>query len=65
MQKCPVCGTLVEDGEEYCPDCGYDIYCIDEYEQNVIHYFSIFFKFLFYQYLVFTVFKFKNIIFPH
>ena len=32
MQKCPVWGTLVEDGEEYCPDCGYDIYCIDEYE---------------------------------
>lgn len=30
MVKCPVCGTLVQDGEEYCPNCGYDIYCIDE-----------------------------------
>lgn len=27
---CPVCGTWVEEGEEYCPKCGYDIYCIDE-----------------------------------
>lgn len=30
--KCPVCGHLVEEGEEYCPNCGYDMYCIDEYE---------------------------------
>ena len=30
--KCPVCGTWVEEGEEYCPNCGYDVYCIDEYE---------------------------------
>jgi RNA polymerase subunit RPABC4/transcription elongation factor Spt4 len=32
MIKCPVCGILVEEGEEYCPNCGYDIYCIDEYD---------------------------------
>ena len=30
--KCPVCGAWIEDGEEYCPNCGYDVYCIDEYE---------------------------------
>ncbi len=30
--KCPVCGQWVEEGEEYCPNCGYDVYCIDEYE---------------------------------
>lgn len=30
--RCPVCGSTVEDGEEYCPNCGYDMYCIDEYE---------------------------------
>lgn len=29
---CPVCGAFVEEGEEYCPNCGYDMYCIDEYE---------------------------------
>ena len=29
---CPVCGFEVADGEEYCPNCGYDLYCIDEYE---------------------------------
>ena len=29
MIKCPVCGTLVQEGEEYCPSCGYDLYCID------------------------------------
>ena len=23
---------IVEEGEEYCPNCGYDVYCIDEYE---------------------------------
>lgn len=28
--NCPVCGQWVEEGEEYCPNCGYDIYCIDE-----------------------------------
>ena len=28
--QCPVCGKLVEDCEEYCPYCGYDLYCIDE-----------------------------------
>ncbi|WP_156064552.1 zinc-ribbon domain-containing protein [Methanobrevibacter sp. YE315] len=27
---CPVCGAWVEEGEEYCPKCGYDVYCIDE-----------------------------------
>ena len=26
---CPVCGTFVEEEEEYCPNCGYDVYCID------------------------------------
>lgn len=26
----PVCGAWVEEGEEYCPNCGYDVYCIDE-----------------------------------
>lgn len=30
---CPVCGSLVDDDEEYCPNCGYDIYCIDEYDE--------------------------------
>ena len=30
--KCPVCGAFVPDGEEYCPNCGYDVYCIDEDE---------------------------------
>ena len=30
--NCPVCGYWVEEGEEYCPNCGCDIYCIDEYE---------------------------------
>ena len=30
--KCPVCGEWVEEGEEYCPNCGYDVYCLDEYE---------------------------------
>ena len=30
--KCPVCGAHVEEGEEYCPNCGYDVHCIDEYE---------------------------------
>lgn len=30
--KCPVCGQWVEDGEEYCPNCGNDIYCIDDEE---------------------------------
>ena len=29
---CPVCGKWVEEGEEYCPNCGYDLYCIDEDE---------------------------------
>ena len=29
---CPVCGAWVEKGEEYCPECGYDVYCIDEEE---------------------------------
>ncbi|MDO5860171.1 zinc-ribbon domain-containing protein [Methanobrevibacter sp.] len=29
---CPVCGSWVEEGEEYCPNCGYDVYCIDEYD---------------------------------
>ena len=29
---CPVCGAQVAEGEEYCPNCGYDIYCIDEDE---------------------------------
>ena len=28
--KCPVCGAWVEEGEEYCPNCGYDVDCIDE-----------------------------------
>ena len=28
--RCPVCGAWVEEGEEYCPNCGYDVYCIDE-----------------------------------
>lgn len=28
--RCPVCGKWVNDGEEYCPYCGYDLYCIDE-----------------------------------
>ena len=27
---CPVCGAWVEKGEEYCPECGYDVYSIDE-----------------------------------
>ena len=27
--KCPVCGEYVEEGEEYCQNCGYDVYCID------------------------------------
>lgn len=26
---CPVCGKWVDDDEEYCPNCGYDVYCID------------------------------------
>lgn len=30
--RCPVCGKLVERSEEYCPYCGYDLHCIDEYE---------------------------------
>ncbi|WP_407374862.1 zinc-ribbon domain-containing protein [Methanobrevibacter sp.] len=30
--KCPVCGHEVEEGEEYCPNCGNDVYCIDEYD---------------------------------
>lgn len=30
MMRCPVCGGFVEEGEEYCPHCGYDVYCIDE-----------------------------------
>ena len=28
--QCPVCGEWVDEGEEYCLNCGYDIYCIDE-----------------------------------
>jgi len=28
--RCPVCGEYVAEGEEYCPYCGYDMYCIDE-----------------------------------
>jgi len=28
--KCPVCGGFVEEGVEYCPHCGNDVYCIDE-----------------------------------
>ena len=28
--RCPMCGAWVEDGEEYCPNCGYDVYSIDE-----------------------------------
>jgi endogenous inhibitor of DNA gyrase (YacG/DUF329 family) len=28
--RCPICGQWVEDGEEYCPECGYDVYSIDE-----------------------------------
>lgn len=31
--QCPVCGKFVEDGEEYCPYCGYDLYCIDENDE--------------------------------
>ena len=31
--RCPVCGQWVEDGEEYCPNCGYDVYCIDEEDE--------------------------------
>ncbi|WP_292851441.1 zinc-ribbon domain-containing protein [Methanobrevibacter sp.] len=27
---CQVCGAWVDEGEEYCPECGYDVYCIDE-----------------------------------
>ena len=27
--RCPVCGEFVKEGEEYCPNCGYDVYCID------------------------------------
>ena len=27
---CPVCGAWVDEGLEYCPECGYDVYCIDE-----------------------------------
>jgi len=27
---CPICGEYVVDGAEYCPECGYDIHCIDE-----------------------------------
>lgn len=30
--KCPVCGAFVPEGEEYCPNCGNDVYCIDEEE---------------------------------
>jgi len=28
--KCPMCGEWVEEGEEYCPNCGNDVYSIDE-----------------------------------
>ncbi|WP_405295535.1 zinc-ribbon domain-containing protein [Methanobrevibacter sp.] len=31
--KCPVCGEWVEDGEEYCPTCGYDVHSIDENDE--------------------------------
>ncbi|WP_366931227.1 zinc-ribbon domain-containing protein [Methanobrevibacter sp.] len=30
--KCPVCGQWVDEVEEYCPSCGYDLHCIDEEE---------------------------------
>ena len=30
LMNCPICGELLEEGEEYCPNCGCDVYCIDE-----------------------------------
>jgi uncharacterized Zn finger protein (UPF0148 family) len=25
-----MCGAHVDDGDEYCPNCGYDVHSIDE-----------------------------------
>ena len=25
IMLCPVCGQWVDEGEEYCPNCGYDV----------------------------------------
>lgn len=29
---CPMCGCWVDECEPYCPDCGYDMNCIDDDE---------------------------------
>ncbi|MBE6497509.1 MAG: zinc-ribbon domain-containing protein [Methanobrevibacter sp.] len=27
---CPICGSWIEDGELYCPECGYEVLCDGE-----------------------------------
>jgi predicted amidophosphoribosyltransferase len=31
---CPRCGSWIDEGESYCPDCGYDGSDDDEYDED-------------------------------